>query len=501
MKFDYVQKSSHALSEDTLKLLEEIDAFPYAQIQPRYNTFGDLHDTLTVEVVDTIFERKKRTVQRTIGDIKRRIAELKDELRRLEKRQEQMPRGRKEINRVIKLHTELEILESVLFKNSDKPDDYVVTFDVYTKMTGYYTRSGQDAKVVLEYNENKMEMASTYVHEMMHAYYDSDRVGQSPNVIEYAEEPLAEFGMLCYMQALSCAYPEHVWLSRLAHQSVSKKDRCLGLAHYGFGYYLCLEFEHLDWIEKMYKAKNKVSTADADYQSLQNIFQSDYLKYPSDRFDYFEYSSKQFDTAQLLYDLLTKACGLPQKSIGDPYVSKRMRNDGRSAPLSIPDLYYRCQKVIEPLLAHVRNDVTLVVEHKYRQPLKIGISYPIAVPAGTPVNRAVSNSATQQGGLPAGNGKSFSVEFFDGTFIAESTAVATYIEALKHFGLSTVQDLGLEDGGYNIVSDTERLDNGRKWQTFANGKYIYTAIAKKSMIANLALVAGELGMQITIKKC
>ena len=90
MKFDYVQTSRRALSADTLQLLEQIDAFPYALIQPKFNTLGDLHNTLTVEVVDKV-ERKIIIVRRTIGEIKRRIAELeKEELQILAKRNQML---------------------------------------------------------------------------------------------------------------------------------------------------------------------------------------------------------------------------------------------------------------------------------------------------------------------------------------------------------------------------------------------------------------------------
>ena len=338
MTFNYIPTTRNAkLDNDTLQLLEQIDAFEYPAL-PGFNTLGELHKTLTLEITDNIPDRKY-TERMSIADIKARIKELKKEKTATEKRNEDLREKfyqtndhnlRNQLERQMKGfrgYSELEELEGILQQNEGKPDDYVVEITGTTSRLGYYTRKGNDAKIVLEYNFGA-EFISTYIHEMMHAFYDSDRLGDSPNSIEYVEEPLAEYGMLHFMKTFVQAHPEHSDLLDDAINMVNEKQYTLGISHYAFGEYLYQYYSHIEWEKLMLDAINKVNVNSPEYKSLQGIFQSRPDKSSWDK------------AAQLLYDILAKASGNPSAKIAkktSKTTSKRKAtgSNDSTAPLNI----------------------------------------------------------------------------------------------------------------------------------------------------------------------
>ena len=331
------------LSSDTIELFEKVDAFEYPVLQPKYHNFGELHDTLTVEMTDNV-EDRKFTERMSIAAIKARIKELEKEKRVLEKRNEELREKfnqtndfdlRNQLERQMKGfrgYSELEELEGILQQNGGKPDDYVVEITGTLSRLGYYTRKGNDAKIVLEYNFGA-EFISTYIHEMMHAFYDSDRLGGCPNSIEYVEEPLAEYGMLKFMAAFVQTYPEHKHLLDDAINIVNEKQYTLGLSHYAFGEFLYQNYSHIEWEKLMLDAKNKVDVNSTEYKSLQAIFQTRPNKNNWDK------------AAQLLHDILTKANGEPSAKIAKNTRSKTAKRkaaspNDREAPLNIDKATY-----------------------------------------------------------------------------------------------------------------------------------------------------------------
>lgn len=55
MTFNYKNLTRRSkLSSDTIELFEQVDAFEFPALQPKYHNFGELHDTLTVEVTERL---------------------------------------------------------------------------------------------------------------------------------------------------------------------------------------------------------------------------------------------------------------------------------------------------------------------------------------------------------------------------------------------------------------------------------------------------------------
>lgn len=331
------------LDRDTIELFEQVDAFSYPLLRSKYHNFGELHDTLTVEITDNV-EDRKFTERMSIAAIKARIKELEKEKRVLEKRNEELREKfnqtndfdlRNQLERQMKGfrgYSELEELGSILQQNGGKPDDYVVEITGTLSRLGYYTRKGNDAKIVLEYNFGA-EFISTYIHEMMHAFYDSDRLGGCPNSIEYVEEPLAEYGMLKFLAAFVQSYPEHKRLLDDAINIVNEKQYTLGISHYAFGEYLYQNYPHIEWEKLMFNAKNKVDVNSTEYKSLQAIFQTRPNKNNWDK------------AAQLLHDILTKANGEPPVKIAKKTRKKTIKPQPKNsqdskAPLNIDKVTY-----------------------------------------------------------------------------------------------------------------------------------------------------------------
>ncbi|MCR4799347.1 MAG: hypothetical protein K5860_02450 [Bacteroidales bacterium] len=302
------------LSSDTIELFEQIESFCYPLLCPRYNNLGDLHNTLEVEITNELEDDRTHIERISIADIKARIKELKDEAETIERANDALFKKmqdttdynlRNQLERQTKHfqgYSELQSLESVLQQHSNKPDDYVVEIECPYHRSGYYTRTGKDAKIVLEYNFGA-EFFSTYIHEMMHAFYDSERLGSSSNSIEYVEEPLAEYGMLRFLSAFVQGDQEHRNLLEQAIRMVNEKQYTLGLSHYAFGEYLYQNYSHIEWEKLLLAAKNKVDVYSMEYKSLQAIFQTRPDK------------SKYDKAAQLLYDILAKANGNPSVKI------------------------------------------------------------------------------------------------------------------------------------------------------------------------------------------
>ena len=328
------------LSSNTIELFEQVDAFEYPVLQPKYHNLGELHNTLEVEITDKIANDRTHIVRMSIADIKARIKELKKERETIEKENialwEKMQettnsnqRNRyEEQMKHFRGQSELGCLEAVLRQNSNKPDDYVVEIECPYHLSGYYTRTGQDAKIVLEHRGLVYRTVFTYIHEMMHAFYDSDRLGASPNSIEYVEEPLAEYGMLHFMKTFVQAHPEHRELLDDAINMVNEKQYTMGISHYAFGEYLYQNYSHIEWEKLLLDAINKVNVNSPEYKSLQEIFQSRSDKNSWDK------------AAQLLYDILAKASGNPSAKIAKKTSKTTTRRKATSpndstAPLNI----------------------------------------------------------------------------------------------------------------------------------------------------------------------
>lgn len=320
--FDYKIEDSYCeLDQETLTLLEAIDAFNYALLNPEYECLGDLHAALeNVYVKDSVGQRTY-IVQMTIKELKEKLEQWKkinegiqahngriyklmadcDDDKRYEAlRMQLIPDS--EYKPVWELQQELN-------KHKGEPDNTVVDMTSTHTLNGYYSRTNSTPTagyVVLKHTKDKYALAATYIHEMMHAFYDAD-LSMPMNDAEYAEEPLAEYGMLHFVQEFVGAHPQYKDLMTYALKKVQDKQLSMGLAHYGFGAYLFQNFQHVEWERLMREAHGKVDNANVPYSELKKMLQGTFPIYP-----------QLADVADKLNEVLHTAAGttfLPLKSI------------------------------------------------------------------------------------------------------------------------------------------------------------------------------------------
>ena len=78
-------------------------------------------------------------------------------------------------------------------------------------------------------------------------------------------------------------------------------------------------------------------------------------------------------------------------------------------------------------------------------------------------------------------------------------AINTFVDALRKVGLDLIPKVGIEHGGYNLVSKDKRpLVPGRVWQHEVDGWYIYSNISNETKAEDLIKISKfyKLGMKV-----
>lgn len=110
---------------------------------------------------------------------------------------------------------------------------------------------------------------STYIHEMMHAYFDKPWEGNPwEGYIKEIEEPLAEFGMLDFIKNNGYADIDAV------KELVKEKQECPEICYYGYGYYL-FEQNKNDSLKYLYW---NYKTGMGDAKKAKEFFKNGYPK-------------------------------------------------------------------------------------------------------------------------------------------------------------------------------------------------------------------------------
>lgn len=163
----------------------------------------------------------------------------------------------------------------------------IVTIQTETSLGGYYTRKGKShyPEIVLlmdtlgNNKNNAKSVAITLVHEMFHAFYDYD-LSEKDTDIPYVEEPLTEYAMMKFMEALTKCDNKYRRLLNEARKNVAdKKKFSLGICHYGFGSYLW-EYEKewsetlqgIHWMDAFRNVKYKLSEKTCGYSEFAEPF-------------------------------------------------------------------------------------------------------------------------------------------------------------------------------------------------------------------------------------
>ncbi len=290
MSFKVINKTSKSIAIETLELLDHIDQFQYAGLDS-YCSLGSIHNNIDVQIVDDIPGKKYETTI-SIGRLKELIGRL-ESLAEQEKKQNE-GKGKNDQERSHNYSDLLYHYRNILDKYAGQPDSYLIAVTATISVLGYYTRdSSGKPLVVLKWTTDTYNLVTTYIHEMMHAFYDSALI-KPMECVPLVEEPLAEMGMLRFVTEFVRRNPVHRVLLRKAIRSVKNKQLEPAIAHYGFGAYLYENYSHIDWENLMYSANGSINATDPQYKSLEA------MQLPS-----FSDSNNYPFTAQWLFSILS----------------------------------------------------------------------------------------------------------------------------------------------------------------------------------------------------
>ena len=252
------------LDANTDILLREVDSFTcFSSFIP-----GEIHD-----VVDVILKDQEiREVTVTLAELVKELERLEDELEKRKK----AGVGQEELGEIQEKILRLKDIIAYCRKNG--LSEY--TFEV--ELLGKYTRVNGKPTIYLMWGtlmhkkDHENLTAIVYVHELMHAYFDM-HYDEEGNYIPHPhcsviEEPIAEFGMLRFMEMFDRANPSLGILGK-AISHVKAKKNSFGVCHYGFGFYLYEDRKKFctNWVDLFHMSClgiDEFGTAMGAYQSL-----------------------------------------------------------------------------------------------------------------------------------------------------------------------------------------------------------------------------------------
>ena len=213
-------------------LLREVDSFTcFSSFIP-----GEIHDEVDVILKD----QEIREVTVTLAELVKELERLEDELEKRNK----AGADEKELGEIQEIQDKLFRLKDIIaYCRKNGLSEY--TFEV--ELLGKYTRVNGKPTIYLMWGtlmhkkDHENLTAIVYVHELMHAYFDMHYDAKG-NYIPHPhcsviEEPIAEFGMLRFMEMFDRVDPSRRILGK-AISHVKAKKNSFGVCHYGFGYYL-----------------------------------------------------------------------------------------------------------------------------------------------------------------------------------------------------------------------------------------------------------------------
>ena len=382
---------------------------------------------------------------------------------------------------------------------------------------------GSKPKVVIYYNNIRcisrgVVMAGVFVHEMFHAW-NYFNAGEKSRSVLAIDEPMVEFETLYFLKKLDAftSSQSHSLKDKVKivycdrEYRVRNKQWSIGdVAAYGFGYYLFeklgkSDVESIEWIETYSKKSASINGSDTLVKKAKKTLIPVYpFGLEKDVMKWFRNIIFYGYTSPVIAGKFTASKAGLSVSLRD-LVLACIETIGRKY-FEAKELY--AFKPIFDVCAAVSGNLEDALKKQLDELVKDGVlvslsddcySMKLAGIEDKPISK-VKTPTKSKGGYTRGSSIPFAVEFPDDkvTF-AEKKAVKTFIESLKHIGLSKVQSVGVEIQGYNLVSDVERPRVGNnKWQDYVDSKYIYTKLANSLKIEYLYRIASELGIKIKI---
>lgn len=172
-------------------------------------------------------------------------------------------------------------------------------------------------------------------------------------------------------------------------------------------------------------------------------------------------------------------------------------------------------KNIEPLLSEIQRELVLVVEYHPEEPIKVALSRKVKISeindakTLTPkVSKPVSSKEKPEPVKPHkptkhidNPTKGMRVIFPDGTTIEGKTAITTFVETLREIGFDRIPKVGIEHGGYNLVSKEKRPTKpGTIWQHEVDGWFIYSNISNETKSNDLKRISDYYKLGLTVEE-
>ena len=272
-----IQNNTRHNIQPFLDMVNVVDAHPYPLLgakgysykgnkdtikAPYFAKLGQLQQTLDVYIVDSLPYKKMHIPPKAVEDF---IISIKNRIKRLGDFSDFNPNNA-ELSRLYKSLYDLE-----QNKNSDGSKTELIS-----RAGCYYRNINNKGEIKIVYNSDTTEMVLTYIHEMMHAYYDTSLL--KPVSIEFAEEPLAELGKLKFcidFDSYRPRYPFSIYQS--SRNSVERSQHKLGVGHYGFGLFLMDHYASIPW-ENILRSHHHL----LQHNSLYTYLESNLILYPFD---------------------------------------------------------------------------------------------------------------------------------------------------------------------------------------------------------------------------
>lgn len=273
------------LNQEIQNLLNSISDFEFTMPNGLVFKMSDVNEKVPVYLDKS--ESRPEEHKITWKDLNNRIDELEDECEWLmvnqNKTDDDFPLSERLWDLIEKLKRRRDDYENA--HPRPDPDDIVLITEEIT-LLGYYTRDGRDhnSEIVLLMetlgNESRCSesVAITLIHEMFHAFYDHD-LNESDTYVPFVEEPLTEYAMLKFVEALEKKDKQYNSLLNKAKEKVFLKQFSSAVAHYGFGCYLWKyenenrnTLNNIHWIEAFRDAKYRISESTLEYMQYAEPF-------------------------------------------------------------------------------------------------------------------------------------------------------------------------------------------------------------------------------------
>lgn len=285
--FKFIHISGRALSKNEEDLLDRIDQHSVTG----FPLLRDLHNQVSVEIHDKKDEYK--TVEVDIDALIKEEMSLQDRWVYIREHDNSNERGKK-LDEIGDLICSVE----KAIKTAKNSCDGVV--DMTIEKLGEFEYNNQHPLGTIRlfidnigYDSHRL--ASTYVHEMMHAYFATRA---SNNIVTEIEEAIVE---CCTLRFLYSFYGETKDFSRILTE-VKKKKYSLGLGYYGFGAFLYENAQMIPWLDLYRNANSRIDARDYDVISYIVAFKKGYPY------------KNEAQTTDTLYTILRNASGMKGKT-------------------------------------------------------------------------------------------------------------------------------------------------------------------------------------------